>query len=99
MLPEHLKKQIISKYNDGDDKLHKFLLSYALKTIIDLDTNRPDLELLDLHDKFLIMFRREDEPQFLNVARICRKSAHKVYRILFKKNLVNKDTRFLNVVV
>lgn len=98
MLPDHLKKQILSKFSDGEDKLHKFLLSYALKTIIDLEAERPDLELLDLHDKFMVLYRREDDQKFLSVAKVCRKSAHKVYRVLFKKNIVAKDTRFLNVV-
>ncbi len=104
MIPDNVKKQLLSKYlsTDGNKKLYKFLLTYALEKILDknisVNSLSPELELLDLYDKCLILYRRGDDDNFLDIARICRKAAHKIYRLLIKKSLVEKNAKFLNLV-
>lgn len=100
MIPEHLKKQFILKYHSGGgDKLYRFLISYAVERMADENKSMsPEIELFDLYEKFLSLYRQEDDLTLLEISKICRRAAHKVYRIFMKQNLIDKNVKFLNVV-
>jgi len=58
----------------------------------------PEMELMDYYDKFLVLYRREGDIAYLEVAKIFRKASHKIYRMLLKKNAISMNNRFLNAV-
>jgi len=58
----------------------------------------PDVELMELYDKFLLYYRRENEEVYFEIAKLCRKAAHKVYRALLRQKLVEKNSKFLNLI-
>jgi hypothetical protein len=101
-LNEETKKLFITKYSSfGDDKFYKFLLNYAVNKIVsntDASSLSPEIELMDYHDKFLTLYRRENDDAYLNIARLFRRAAHRIYRILIKKNPSLRNGRFLNAV-
>jgi hypothetical protein len=104
MSTDGLKKEFVSKYLAvGEQKFYRFLLVYALNKLVLLDKNvsvdpTPDLEFLDYHDRFIILYRREGEEVYLRLARLFRKAAHKIYRIMLKKGMTPPNAKFLNLV-
>lgn len=109
MIPDDTKKLFLTKFsNFGSEKFYKFLLNYGVNKIItfaELKKNKseqgnisPELELLDYHDKFVILFRRENDNSYLEMAKLFRKAAHKIYVIMLKKDMIVKNNRFLNLV-
>lgn len=58
----------------------------------------PEMELMDYYEKFLILYRREGNPAYLEVAKIFRKASHKIYRMLRKKEAIPMNGKFLNMV-
>lgn len=110
MIPEEAKKIFVTKYSSfGNEKFYKFLLNYAINKIVANEEMQkenpkseagtsPELELLDYHDRFLLLYRRENELVYLEIAKLFRKAAHKIYRIMLKKNMVEKNGKFLNMV-
>lgn len=111
MIPEEAKKLFVSKFSSfGNDKFYKFLLSYAVNKIIineeSLKKNpkfeftglSPEAELMDYHDRFLLLYRRESDHVYLEIARLFRRAAHKIYRIMLKKGMTERDGKFLSLV-
>jgi hypothetical protein len=101
---EETKKIFVAKFASfGEDKFYKFLLNYAVNKIVsnngDPNALSPEIELMDYHDKFLSLYRRENDEVYLDIARICRRAAHRMYRVLIKKNPDMRNGRFLNAVV
>lgn len=101
---EQLKNDFISKYlAQGEDKFYKFLLLYALNKIILMKQDNysgpsPEIELIELYEKFLLIYRREGNEDYFAVAKLFRKAAHKIYRTMFNKGLIKKNSKFLNLV-
>ena len=63
------------------------------------DTNHPEIELLDLSESFLALYRRSGEVNYFTLSRILRKAAHSVYRELLRMGYNDEiNGRFLNVV-
>lgn len=104
MSVEGLKKEFVPKYlAAGELKFYRFLLLYALNKLIHMDKGSlkgksPELEFLDYYDQFIILYRREGEEIYLDLARVFRKTGHKVYRVMLKKKMTEKNSRFLNLV-
>jgi hypothetical protein len=104
MSADGLKKEFVSKYlSVGEQKFYRFLLVYSLNKLIlinkgDSVDQTPDLELLDYHNRFIILYRREGEEVYLRLARLFRKAAHKIYRIMLKKGMTAPNAKFLNLV-
>jgi hypothetical protein len=103
MLPDSAKKLFLSKYSDiGQEKFYKFLLSYAINKSVDYNSGKdkvnPAMEMLEYHDKFMILYRREGDYKYIEIAKLFRKTAHKIYRILIKKNIIERNAKFLNTV-
>ena len=108
MSVEALKKEFVPKYlTAGEPKFYRYLLLYALNKLIFMGKigkdsfkgKSPELEFLDYYDQFIILYRREGEEIYLDLARVFRKAGHKVYRVMLKKKMIEKNTeRFLNLV-
>lgn len=104
MSTDGLKKEFVPKYLAvGEQKFYRFLLVYALNKLVFIDKGTyidttPDLEFLDYHNQFIILYRREGEEVYLQVARLFRKAAHRIYRIMLKKGMTVPNAKFLNLV-
>ncbi len=104
MSVEAIKKEFVPKYlAAGEHKFYRLLLLYALNKLIYIEKGSfkgksPELEFLDVYDQFIILYRREGEEVYLDLARVFRKAAHKVYRVMIKKKMTEKNERFLNLV-
>jgi hypothetical protein len=98
------KIDYIDKYNSvGEQKFYRLLLSDAINKLIKMRDNdykgiSPEMELLSFSDKFLQLHRREGDVLHLELSRLFRKAAHKVYRIGLKVNLWERNLKFLNLV-
>ena len=106
MIPEESKQLFINKYASiGNEKFFRFLLSYA-ENRINTDKNlrksknylSPEQELLEYYEKFIFLYRKENNIDLLNIAKIFRKAAHATYRMLLKDKLIKKSHKFLNLV-
>lgn len=107
---EALKKEFVPKYQmAGEEKFYRFLLLYALNKLIFMGKagkdsfkgKSPEMEFLDYYDQFIILYRREGEEIYLDLARVFRKAGNKVYRVMLKKKMIEKNTErlgFLNLV-
>lgn len=101
---DDLKDEIINKYNElGEKKFVRLMLFHAMAKIVAIEKNEykgtfPHIEFIDINDKLIILYRREGENIYLHLAKIFRQLAHKVYRIMLKKNLTNFNVKFLNLV-
>lgn len=101
---ETSKNEFIAKYlAQGEQKFYKFLLLYALNKLILMKQENykgpsPEIELIELYEKFLIIYRREGDEDYFAVAKLFRKAAHKIYRTMLNKGLIKKNKKFLNLV-
>ena len=99
-----LKKEFVSKYlANGEQKFHRFLLISAINKLVLIEKDQykgisPELELLEFHDQFIILYRREGDETYLKLAKCFRKAGHKIYRIMLKKDIIDKNAKFLNLV-
>lgn len=104
MSTDGLKQEFVPKYlAGGEQKFYRFLLLLALNKLILIEKGiykgiTPDLEFLDCHDRFIILYRREGEEVYLKIARIFRRAAHKIYRTMLKKDMTAINAKFLNLV-
>lgn len=101
---EFLKTQFLSKYKEtGEYKFYQFLLAYSMQKLVEIEKKQytgiyPNVELLNFHDKFIKIYRKEGDEVYLDIAKFFRKAGHKVYRIMLKKNMIQKDKKFLTLV-
>ena len=101
MLSESTKKLFVNKYlSIGEDKFYAFLLNYSNNKINESDTEggNPALELIEYYTTFLKLYRKEGDTIYLDLAKLFRKAAHKIYRTALKKGLVNRNLKFLNLI-
>jgi hypothetical protein len=99
-----LKVQFVSKYKEiGPYKFYRHLLVYALNKLVLIEKDNykgilPNLEFIECHDKFIILYRREGDEIYLELAKLFRKVAHKIYRIMLKKDMTSPNRKFLTLV-
>ena len=108
MNEEIITKDFLAKYvKDGEEKFYKFLIYYALNKLTVIKEGKskskskrqtPELEFMDYHDQLIIMYRREGEVVYCDLAKLFRKAAHKIYRVMLKKDLTPRNAKFLNMV-
>ena len=104
MSVEVLKKEFIPKYLvEGEDRFYRSLLILSLNKLVLLNKGSykgslPNVELLDWHDQSIILYRREGEEVYLQIAKIFRRAGHRIYRIMLKKNMCEYNNKFLNSV-
>jgi hypothetical protein len=106
-----LKQEFVPKYlAAGEGRFYRFLLTYALNKLIGMERQSeskkpnqteitpPDLEFLEYYEKFLVLYRREGEEIYLDIARLFRRAGHKIYRVRLKRGLTAPNGKFLHVV-
>jgi len=101
---EGIKDEFLPKFvENGEPKFYRAIIFLALQKLVLMNKGLyrgipPNLEYLDYHDRFIILYRREGDEVYLRIAKMLRKAAHKIYRIMLKKNMTAPDPRFLNLV-
>lgn len=101
---EGLKEELVPKFiANGEQKFYRSILLLALQKLIATEKGiykgiPPHLEYLEYHDRFLILYRREGDEVYLRIAKMLRKVAHKIYRIMLKKKMTPPNTKFLTLV-
>lgn len=101
---EVLKEEIVPKFvANGEYKFYRSIIVLALQKLIATEKGLykgipPHLEYLDYHDRFIILYRREGDEIYLSIAKMLRKAAHKIYRIMLKKKMTTHNSRFLTLV-
>lgn len=93
------KAIFVNKYSNlGEEKFYKFLITYSLNRLVDINKENynPALELLEYYDMFLKLYRKDGDDIYLDLAKQFRKAANRIYRIILKKGLIEKNNKFLN---
>ena len=106
MFDEYSKNHIdlYNKYiSVGEKKFYRNMLVYYLNKLMLIEKNEykgisPEIELLEYYDYFVILYRRQGEENILQLAKLIRKIAHKIYRIMLNKSLTERNSKFLNLV-
>jgi len=99
-----LKRDFIPKYlAAGEQRFYRFLLTYALDKLVGMEKKTytgisPDLEFLEYYEQFLILYRREGEGMYLDLAALFRKAGHKIYRVRLQKGMTSPNAKFLQLV-
>jgi len=102
---DKMKKEFIPKLLDvGEVKFYRFLILYAMNKLISVENgtykgSTPEIDFLDYHDQFLAMYRKEGETVLLDLAKIFRRAGHYIYLVMLKREMTNRNNRFLNLVV
>lgn len=101
---DNLKREFLKKYLEvGEHKFINFLLLNALNKLILIRDGKysgssPEIEYLNYYNCFLLLYRREGEHIYLDIAKIIRKVSHKIYRVMLKKKMITHNPIFLNLV-
>lgn len=104
MNTDGLKEGLVPKYVEGgEEKFYRSIIFLALQKLILINKGLykgipPHLEYLAYHDGFIILYRREGDEVYLSIARMLRKAAHRIYRIMLKKKMTAPNPKFLNSV-
>lgn len=103
MVKQAHKADLERFYMIGEERFYRTILSDALPKIVKIRDGEykgssPEIDLLNTSDKFLQLARRGEEGAFLDLSRLYRKAAHRIYRVMLQMNMTNKNQRFLNVV-
>jgi len=102
--PAQLKQTYLPQYlADGEQRFYRSLLTYGLSKMVAMKEGKfrgatPEVEFLEYHDIFLYLYRREGDTSFLEMSRLFRKAAHKLYRVMLKMEMVPRNPKFLNLV-
>jgi hypothetical protein len=104
MLSEKTKQIFIKTYTlHGSERFLELLLNRSMESMKSIKNSSqrefaPELELISYYEKFLDLYRKENNEIYLNIAKQFRKAAHKVYRELLKHGETKINERFLNIV-
>ena len=104
MLDPLIKKDHLTTFLTlGEEKFYNLLLVVSVSKLAYLQKNdikdkSPEIEFLDYYEENLTLYRRNGEQLYLDLAKVFRKAAHKVYRSMLKKKLIKKNDKFLNIV-
>ena len=98
------KVVFLGKYeNIGNNSFYKYLLAYCMKKIVLVQEQEykgiyPHIEMLKYYDNSLKLYRRDGDESLMEMAKVFRKVAHKIYRVMLRKNLIATDNKFLTEV-
>lgn len=104
MSTEGIKESLVPQYvAGGEAKFYRSIIFLALQKLILMEKGNykgipPHLEYLEYYDKFIILYRREGDEVYRSIAKMLRKAAHKIYRIMLKKKMTAPNSKFLNLV-
>ncbi len=99
-----LKQDFVERYRSvGEQKFYRNLLCYAINKLIKIRDDEytgtsPEIEFISYSERFLFLYRRESDPVNLELSRVFRKAANKIYRMMLKKEMTQRNPKFLNVV-
>lgn len=99
-----ISKTFIEKYKSiGKEQFYNFILTFAVDKLFKLQMSShkgtsPEIELLEYYNKFLSFYRSGKGDECLELAKIFRKAAHKIYRVGLKKGMVKESNNFLALV-
>ena len=87
----------------GQDRFYRYLLFCASKQMMNIENGSykgmsPEIMFLNCYDQFMILYRREGEEVYLDLAKIFRRAGHKIYRVMLKRKMIEKNAKFLNLV-
>lgn len=89
----------------GELQFYNYLLNYCLTKINSIEKLKykgiyPHIEMMKYHDMAMKIFRKEknNDSNFIRLAKIFRKVAHKIYRVMLKKDLIETNYLFLTEV-
>lgn len=97
-------KQLLERFTlTGEKKFYNFLITEAINKLILIQKGNykeisPDIQYLDYYDKLIVLYRREGVNEYLEMAKLFRKAAHRIYRVMLKKQLTNYNFKFLNLI-
>jgi len=57
-----------------------------------------DIEILNLSNSFLTLFRRTGNEDYATISRVLRRTAHTLHRQLLRQKKKNTDPRFLTLI-
>lgn len=85
----------------GPEEFYAFLIQYVDSKIVDGTIGKslsPEMELLNYSNQFLQIYKRENKDIYREISFCFRRAAQKTYRMLLKKKLIKRNTKFLNLV-
>lgn len=94
----------INKYNTlGADNFYQLLMTYGIEKINTIKSgkkikNTPDLEFIDYYDKYLALYRKENNEVYLSLSIVFRRAAHQLHWHMIKSKLTSGNNRFLKLV-
>jgi len=96
-------EEFIVKFNkEGELSFYKFLLFKAIEKISEIkncdNIYSINMEYLDYHDKFMILYRRDGNETYLTMAKVFRRAGNKIYRYCLKQGICNHNDKFLNLI-
>lgn len=103
-MSEALKNKFVPNFKSaGEQRFYRHLLALATNQMMNIEKGlykgtSPELLLLGCYEQFIILYRREGEDIYLDLARTFRRAAHKIYRVMLKRNMTQRSSRFLNLV-
>ncbi len=96
------KQNFIERFTSiGPDEFYIFLVKYADSRISDNTINSgtsPEVELLNYSNQFSQIYKREKKDIHKLISFSFKRAANKTYRTLYKKKLIKKSSKFLNLV-
>lgn len=100
-LTEDVKKIFLEKYEKtGKEQFYQFILSYATSRLNkgEMQKPTPENELLSYYEKFLALYRKDNNENYIEMAKTFRRAAQKIYKIMLDVGLTTKNTKFLTAV-
>lgn len=104
MSVEALKNEFVPKFlTVGEHAFYRYQLVSALTQMMNMEKGlykglSPELVLQSGYDQCLILYRREGDKVYLDMARVFRRVSHKIYRMMLKKGMTQRNAKFLNLV-
>lgn len=98
------KHEFVDKYRAiGAQRFYNFVLTFGIEKLIRLKEEEqkgksPEVEFLEYYERFLSFYRRGAGKEYLEIAKLFRKAAHKIYRVALKQKIAEKNIKFLNIV-
>lgn len=87
----------------GKDQFYRFLLTLAIQKLAKGAKEKkkisPELEYLDIYEKCIILYRRNSNELYLDIAKVFRKAAYKIYRLMLQKGMTERNAKFFNIVI
>ncbi len=100
-LSYRVSKKVQEEYEDrlaekGSTDFYRHIIGSAIINIGQFDT--PEEYYLNQSEAFVILYRQTGNGNYLDISRILRRAAHRLYRQYMRMHMREKNDRFLNLV-